>query len=154
VIALSFVFLGANYIPGLYQTIPLLLLAYVVRFVPQAVGSAKASLLQINPRIEDAARGLGRGWKGAIWSVTAPLAYPGILVGFALVFMTVVKELPITLLLRPTGMDTLATEVWTAAGSGSYGRAAAPALGLIALSAIPSILVLGRMRDIDVRGEG
>jgi len=154
VIALSFVFLGANYLLPVYQTVPLLLLAYVVRFVPQAVGSAKSSLLQINPHIEDAARGLGRVWKSAFWSVTAPLAFPGILAGFALVFMTVVKELPITLLLRPTGMDTLATDVWTAAGSGEYGRAAAPALALIALSAIPSILVLGRMRDIDVRGEG
>ena len=89
-----------------------------------------------------------------MWSVTVPLAIPGILVGFSLVFMTVVKELPITLLLRPTGMDTLATEVWTAAGSGAYGRAAAPALALIVLSAIPSILVLGRMRDVDVHGEG
>ncbi|CAN5655866.1 iron ABC transporter permease [soil metagenome] len=154
VIALSFVFLGANYLLPFYQTVPLLLLAYVVRFVPQAVGSTKSSLLQINPHIEDAARGLGKQWKSAVWSVTAPLAFPGILVGFSLVFMTVVKELPITLLLRPTGMDTLATDVWTAAGSGAYGRAAAPALALIALSAIPSILVLGRMRDIDVRGEG
>jgi iron(III) transport system permease protein len=134
--------------------VPLLLLAYMVRFVPQAIGSTKSSLLQINPRIEDAARGLGRGWKSAVWSVTIPMAFPGILAGFALVFMTVVKELPITLLLRPTGMDTLATDVWTASGSGAYGRASAPALALIALSAIPSILVLGRMRDIDVHGEG
>jgi iron(III) transport system permease protein len=153
VIALAFVFLGANYLLPLYQTVPLLLLAYVVRFVPQAVGSTKSSLLQVNPRLEDAARGLGRSWTGAVWSVTMPLAIPGMLAGFSLVFLTVVKELPITLLLRPTGMDTLATEVWTASGSGAYGRAAAPALALIVLSAIPSILVLGRMRDLDMHGE-
>jgi iron(III) transport system permease protein len=153
VIGLAFVFIGANYLPALYQTVPLLLLTYVVRFVPQAVGSTKTSLLQINPRLEDAARGLGRSWRGTLAAVTAPLALPGMIAGFSLVFLTVVKELPITLLLRPTGMDTLATEVWTAAGSGAYGRAAAPALALIAISAIPSMLVLGKARDIDMRGD-
>ncbi len=154
VIALSFVFLGANYAPQFYQTVPLLLFAYVVRFVPQAVGSTRSSLLQINPRLEDAARGLGRSWRGTLWSITVPLAVPGIMTGIVLVFLTVVKELPITLLMRPTGMDTLATDVWTAAGDFAYGRAAAPALLLILMSAIPSMLVLGRVRDVSVSGEG
>jgi iron(III) transport system permease protein len=54
------------------------------------------------------------------------------------------KELPITLLLRPTGFNTLATDVWSAAGTGQYGRAAVSALVLIALSAVPTALLVGR----------
>jgi iron(III) transport system permease protein len=144
VIALSFVFIGARYLPALYQTLPLLVVAYVVRFLPQAVGAARTSLLQVSPRLEEAARNLGRSPLGAATSVTLPLARPGILTGAALVFLTVMKELPLTLLLRPTGYDTLATSVWTATGSGSYARAAAPALLLIAISAIPTLLLLAR----------
>lgn len=154
VIALAFVFLGANYVPVLYQTVPLLLFGYVVRFVPQAAGSERSSLLQVNPRLEDAARGLGRSWSETLRQVTIPLALPGLLAGYGLVFLTVVKELPITLLLRPTGMETLATEVWTTSGSGAYGRAAGPALLLILLSAIPTILIFSRTRDVRASGDG
>ena len=153
VIGLAFVFLGANYFIDLYQTVPLLLLAYMVRFVPQAVGSTKSSLLQVSPRMEDASRGLGQGWTGTMTRVTMPIAMPGVAVGSALVFLTVVKELPMTILLRPTGMDTLATEVWTAAGDLRYGEASAPALMLILISAVPSMVVLGRMRVTKVRGD-
>lgn len=153
VIALSFVFIGANYLPSIYQTVVLLLIAYVVRFSPQAVGSVRSSLQQINPRLEEAARGLGRGPLEALRTVTLPLAWPGILAGFALVFITVAKELPITLILRPTGTNTLATDVWTAAGSGALSAASGPALVLIAVTAVPSILVFSRIRSSEVRGE-
>lgn len=60
VIALSLVFFGANYALFLYQTIFMLIFAYVVRFLPQAVGSTRASLLQVSPRLEEASRNLGR----------------------------------------------------------------------------------------------
>jgi iron(III) transport system permease protein len=151
VIALSFVFIGANYLTSFYQTFPLLILAYMVRFVPQAVGSTKTSLLQISPRLEEAARNLGRSQAGAIWTVTMPLARPGMVAGATLVFLTVVKELPITLLLSPTGTRTLATEVWTAAGSGAYGQAALPALLLMGISAIPTVVLLTRERVASMR---
>ena len=153
VVGLSFVFLGANYFPNLYQTTALLLVAYAVRFLPQAVATTRSSFLQINPRLEEAARGLGKTSVGAFLSVTAPISIPGITAGLALVFLTVVKELPITLLLRPTGSDTLATEVWSAAGAGAFGEAAAPSLVLIAISAIPAILVFGGSRETSTRGE-
>jgi iron(III) transport system permease protein len=56
----------------------------------------------------------------------------------------VLKELPITLLLRPTGFDTLATDIWDATGAGQYGRAATSALVMIGLSAIPTMILTGR----------
>ena len=144
VVALAFVFFGVR--TPIYQTMPLLIAAYVVRFLPQAVGASRLSLLQVSPRLEEAARGLGRSSLGAVARVTVPLARPGLLAGAALVFLTVVKELPITLLLRPTGFSTLATEVWTAAGTGKLGAAAAPALLLIVISAIPAALLAARDR--------
>jgi iron(III) transport system permease protein len=153
VIALSFVFLGARYLPGLYQTLPLLIVAYLVRFLPQAIGATRTSLLQISPRLEEAARGLGRSPFGAIADVTAPLAKSGIAVGAALVFLTVMKELPITLLLSPTGFRTLGTSIWTSTGSGSYGQAAGPALMLIGISLIPTLLLVVRERDGAPRGD-
>ncbi|MGA1194477.1 MAG: iron ABC transporter permease, partial [Kiritimatiellia bacterium] len=68
--------------------------------------------------------------------ITLPLLRPGLLTGFALVFMTVMKELPLTLLLSPTGFDTLATRIWSATEEALFPQAAAPALVLVALSGI------------------
>jgi iron(III) transport system permease protein len=142
VVALAFVAFGAG--TPFYQTLAMLVAACVVRFLPEAIGSTRAALLQINPRLEEAARGLGRSRAGAVASVTIPLARPGILAGAAIVLLTAMKELPATLLLSPTGWDTLAVEVWTAAGDAAYGRAAAPALLLIAAAALPMLLLAPR----------
>jgi len=60
------------------------------------------------------------------------------------VFLTCMKELPATILLRPTGMDTLATELWSRAGAGQYAGAAPYAALLIALAAVPTYLLGGR----------
>lgn len=144
VIALAFVFMGARFMLPLYQTLPLLVLALAIRLIPQGVGSIKNSLLQINPRLEDASRCLGCTIYASVRRVSWPLAWPGIAAGAALVFLTVLKELPITLLLRPTGFDTLATEIWDATGAGQFGRAATSALILIGLSAIPTMILSGR----------
>jgi iron(III) transport system permease protein len=89
---------------------------------------------------------LGRIQIGAVASVTIPLARSGILAGAALVLLTAMKELPVTLLLSPTGWDTLAVAVWTAANDAAYGEAAAPALILIAAAAVPMLLLAPRDR--------
>lgn len=145
-IGFAFVFIGANYLPRFYQTVPLMLVAYLVRFIPQAVGAIRTSLLHVNPTLEDASRGLGESSRGTLRRVTVPLALPGMSAGALLIFLTVVKELPMTLLLRPTGMETLATEVWTASNTSAFGRAAAPAMLLILISVIPALVLLDRSR--------
>lgn len=147
VIALSLVFFGANYAPFLYQTLALLIFAYAVRFLPQAVGSTRTSLLQVNPRLEEAGRNLGlSSWQ--VWlKVTLPLVRPGILAGTALVFLTTIKELPATLLLGPTGFDTLASEIWSATAEAFFAKAAAPALILVAVSSLSIAVILSQDRD-------
>ena len=141
VIALSFVFLGARYLTPFYQTLPLMIFAMSIRFIPFGVGAARTSLLQISPRLEESSRSLGRSSLATTLRITVPLAWPGISAGAALVFLSVLKELPITLLLSPTGFDTLATEIWSATDGGAFGRAAVPALALIVISAIPTLLL-------------
>ena len=149
VIALALVFFGANYATPLYQTLWLLVFAYVVRFLPQAVGATRTAVLQVNPSLEEAARGLGRGPLHVLATVTFPLIRPGILAGAALVFLTSMKELPATLLLAPTGYKTLATAIWGWAAEARYAQAAAPALLLILVSGL-SLLLLLRDRRLSV----
>lgn len=144
VVALSLVFFGANYAPVLYQTLAMLVFAYSVLYLSMAVGSVRASLLQVNPAVEEAARSLGRGSLQVLATVTLPLVRPGIVVAFAMVFLTAMKELPATLLLAPIGFRTLATEMWSATSSGFYAKAAIPALLLVGVSAIPVAILLRR----------
>jgi iron(III) transport system permease protein len=77
--------------------------------------------------------------------VTLPLARSGVAAGAALVFLSAMKELPATLILRPIGFETLATSIWRQTSVAAYSQAAPAALLLIALSA-PFLLLLWRDR--------
>ena len=134
-VALALVFFGVRAGGILYQSLALLVLAYLVRFMPYALASTRASLDTVSPRLEEAARSLGRRPLGATTSVVLPLARPGMLAGAALVFLSTVKELPATLLLRPTGFETLATEIWKGTALGAYSTVAPSALLLVGIAA-------------------
>ncbi len=145
VVAIALVFFANRvHISGvnLYQTFPLLIFAYLVRFLPQMLGPLGAALLQVNPHVEESALTLGRNPLNVLLTVTAPLIRSGWVAGVALVFLTVIKELPITLILSPTGFDTLATQIWSATEEAFYARAAAPALVLLIVSALSMIYIL------------
>ena len=144
VVALSLVFFGANYTPWLYQTIAMLVFAYTVRFLPQALGTLRTNLLQLSPRLEEAGRSLGLNRRRPLWRITLPLLRPGIWTGAALVFRTTIKDLPVTLLLSPAGFTTLATQIWSASSEAFYARAAAPALLLVTVSAFSIVVLLGQ----------
>jgi iron(III) transport system permease protein len=144
VVALAMVFLAVRYLPVIYQRTPLLIAAYAVLFLPAAMGAVRASVVQSPVVLEDVARSLGRGPVGVLRDVTLPLAAPGILAGAVLVFLTCMKELPATLLLRPTETQTLATELWTRTDVGQYAAAAPYAALLIALAAVPTLFVSQR----------
>ncbi len=144
VLGLALVYFGAAYVPFLYQTIPLLVFAYIVRFLPQSVSTVRSSLLQIDPQLVEAARTLGEPPTRAFRRVTLPLVAPGIVAGAALVFLTTMKELPATLMLHPTGFDTIVTYIWLIQASGAYGKAAVPALLLVGLSGLSIFILLSR----------
>jgi iron(III) transport system permease protein len=144
VIALALVFLGANHVPWFYQTLPMLILAYLILFIPQAVGTVRSSLLQIHPSLEEAAQSLGRGPLRVFATITLPLLRPGLLAGGAMVFLTAMKELPATLLLAPIGFKTLATVVWSSVSEAYFAAAAAPALLLVLMSSVPMTIFILR----------
>jgi iron(III) transport system permease protein len=134
-VAVALVFVGARIGSPVYQSLGLLLVAYVIRFMPYGLASTRASLDSVSPRLEEAARSLGRRPLGATTTVVLPLARSGILAGAALVFLSTIKELPATLLLKPIGFDTLATEIWKGTSVGAYSAVAPSALLLIAIAA-------------------
>lgn len=144
VVALALVFFGANFALPLYQTLPMLVLAYMILFLPQAFGSVRTSLLQVHPSLEETARSLGRTPLQVLRDITLPLVRPGLAAGAALVFLTTMKELPATLLLAPLGFDTLATEVWSAVSEAFFARAAVPALLIMVASAAPMAFLILR----------
>lgn len=141
VVALALVFFGIQYAKPMYQTMPMLLAAYVILFIPQAVGSQRVAMLQISPRLEEAGRSLGKRPFTVFRQITFPLLRPGILAGGALVFLTSMKELPATLILSPMGFSTLATQIWTNINEAFFARAALPTLLLILLSSLPLTLL-------------
>jgi iron(III) transport system permease protein len=153
VIALSLVFFAARYASPVYQTLALLVFAYVVRFFPQGLSGVESALERVSPRYEEASRGLGRGPLQTLALVTVPLVRSGVLAGAALVFLSAMKELPATLLLRPIGFETLATEIWKLTQVGAYSQAALPALMLIAVSA-PVLYLLSSSRRFESGGSG
>ena len=141
VVALALVFFATRVLPAAYQTLGLLVFAFLVLFLPLATGSLRSSLAQVSPNIEEAARSLGRSPVRVLATVTLPLIAGGTLAGGALVFLTAIKELPATLILAPTGFETLATEIWSATSVGFFERGAIPSLVLLAVSA-PSLWLL------------
>ncbi|WNG85183.1 iron ABC transporter permease [Mycobacterium sp. ITM-2016-00317] len=141
VIAISMVSLGVLLLRPIYQREPLLILAYTVLFVPMAIGSIRAAVEAAPIRLEEVARSLGRGPVRAFGTVTARVALPGIAAGAALVLLTCMKELPVTLLLHPTGTDTLATRLWGYSSVSDYASAAPYAAALLLFAAVPTALL-------------
>ena len=146
VIGIALVYFGSNFAPAIYPTVGLLIFAYVVRFLPQAVGITRSAVLQVDDRYLEAARTLNTTRFGTFRRVTLPLIVPGIVAGGGLVFLTTIKELPATLMLQPAGLETLVTVIWHADRSLNYAQAAVPALILIVLSGLSMLIIIRQER--------
>ncbi|MDO5061120.1 MAG: iron ABC transporter permease [Actinomycetaceae bacterium] len=147
VLALAMVSLTLQLVPDIYQTIVALLFTYVILFIPKSVGAARASFAQLPVQVEETARTLGDS-KLAVWvKLSLPNAWPGIAAGWLLVMTSVMKELPATLMLRPTGTVTLATELWNASSISAYGAAAPIGVALVALGVVPTLLLAASVKQ-------
>ena len=148
VVALALVFFGIRYAEPLYQSMTMLIVAYVVLFLPVALGGLRTALLQVHPHLEEAARTMGKTPVRAFLSVTLPILRPGIITSLALVFLVTMKELPATLILGPTGFSTLATQTWSDATAALLSRSAFAALILVGASAVPmAAMIYWERRD-------
>ncbi len=144
VVAISMVFIGVRVLRPVYLEAPLLVLAYVALFLPLAVGGIRASAEQIPPGLDDVARSLGGSPMSVVRRVNLPLIAPGVAAATALVTLAAMKELPVTMLLRPTGSETLATRLWTYTTVSDYAGAGPYALAIIVFVAIPTAMATGR----------
>jgi iron(III) transport system permease protein len=150
-IALALIIVSIRYVRPLYQTTPLLVLAYALLSMPLALVATRAALAQAPVQLEQVSRSLGhRPWKTFV-RVTLPLILPGLGAAAALVFLATITELTATLLLAPIGMETLATAFWGSTRSLAYAQAAPYALCMIVLSAPPAYLLT---RKLGSRGAG
>jgi len=142
VVAFALGYFAERYAGGFgYQTAPLLVAAYAILFFPLALVGVSAALAHAPATLEDVGRSLGYGRLGVFARVTLPLIGPGVAAAFSLVFLAAVTELTATLLLIPTGAQTLATQFWAYEQNLSYGQAAPFALVIIGIAAVPSYVV-------------
>jgi iron(III) transport system permease protein len=146
VVALALVFFAVRYARFAYQSAAVLVTAYAVMFFPRALVAVRASLARVPPALEEVARALGQRPPAVLMRVTLPLIAPGLLAAFFLVFLTAVTELTATLVLVPTGVQTLATQFWAYSTDLAYGAAAPFAAAMLATSVVP-IYLLGRWFD-------
>lgn len=128
--------------PGLVLSgsIAALVYVYVIRFLAVSHSSLDAAMRKRGDTMLDAGRVLGvKGWS-LFWRVDLPTLMPAILSAATLVFVEIVKELPATLLLRPLGVETLATVVYARANVSLFAEAALPALSIVLIGLVPVIL--------------
>jgi iron(III) transport system permease protein len=143
VIALSVSYFSERYGDGIgYQSAAMLVLCYAIMFFPLALVGIRASVAQAPAGLEDIARSLGKRRLAVFWQVTRPLVAPGLAAAFCLVFLSAVTELTATLILVPTGVQTLATQFWNYQQNLAYGQAAPFALLMIAIAAVPSYVIV------------
>jgi iron(III) transport system permease protein len=144
-LALAFWTLQAPWpLAALYQTQALLVFAYVVHFGSQALRAAQVAVAAVPGRLDDAARMLGASRFRRLRTVELPLATPGLLAGAGLVLLSVMKELPATLLLAPPGFETLATRIWNATEDAFLADASLAALLLLLVSGLLTWLLVVR----------
>ena len=141
VAALAVLVLFTSFVPFLYGSVLILVVAYVIHFLPAGLQSLEPAIQQVTPNLEEAGRTLGLRASDTIRRITLPLIRNGFLAAWVLMFLQTMKELPATLLLRPVGFDTLAIRVWLEA-SEEYYQLAAPSALLIVILSLPALLLL------------
>jgi iron(III) transport system permease protein len=148
-VALAMVFwsINAPILDRLYQTVPLLIFAYVIHFGAQSMRASQVAVGAMPMRLDDAARVLGAGRFRRFVTIELPVMAPGLLAGAGLVLLSVMKELPATLLLAPPNFETLATEIWTSLEGGFLAQVGLASLVLVVLSGVLTWLLVVRRSD-------
>lgn len=145
--ALAFVFFSLRGVPFLYQTLWLLVLAYALHFLAEAIGPLRSSLHQTPLRLEEAARSLGHPPLSVFLRILLPLLRPGLVASAAFVFLSAMKELPLTFVLAPIGFETLATNAWSYTSEALFAEAAPYALAILAVSGLFVGFLLNTLED-------
>ncbi len=141
VIALGIISVLLSQLPILYGGLAALVIAVVIRFLPLAVQTQDAAMAQLTPSIEQMGRSLGAGPLENLWRVVLPMIRGGMATAWVLVFIDTLKELPATLILRPTGFDTLPVRIWIEASEEML-ELAAPAALMLVIGTLPVLWIM------------
>jgi len=125
-------------------TLLVMLLAYAVRFLAVGFGPTDSGLHRITRNIDEAARVMGTGTLSLLSRVHLPMLRASLFTAAALAFVDIMKEMPITLMTRPFGWDTLAVRVFEMTSEGEWERAALPSVAIILAGLVPIIFLAGR----------
>jgi iron(III) transport system permease protein len=125
-------------------TLLVMLLAYAVRFLAVGFGPVDSGLQRITRNIDEAARVMGTNTYALLSRVHLPMLKASLFTAAALAFVDIMKEMPITLMTRPFGWDTLAVRVFEMTSEGEWERAALPSVAIILAGLVPIIFLAGR----------
>lgn len=132
---------GIRLSPFIQGSLGLMIAAYVIRFLAAGFGSIDSAMQRITPSVGEAARTLGVNGLSLLRRVYLPMLNKGLMTGAILVLVDVMKEMPITLMMRPFGWDTLAVKIYEYTSEGEWELAAIPALVLILVGLLPVLLL-------------
>jgi iron(III) transport system permease protein len=132
----------------LQGTLLAMLIAYLARFLAVGAGPVESGLERIHRHLDEVAALLGLRGIARLRRVHLPLLRGSLFAAGILVFVDLMKELPITLMTRPFGFDTLAVRVFEMAAEGEWQRAALPALLIVAVGVVPVVLLARRATHV------
>jgi iron(III) transport system permease protein len=121
--------------------------AYLVRFLAAGFNAVDSAMHRVTPSIDEASRLMGLRGPAILARVHLPMLKGGILTAATLVFVDVMKEMPITLMTRPFGWDTLSVKIFELTSEGEWERAALPAVTLVLAGLLPLILMTKYAED-------
>ncbi|HKL27439.1 MAG TPA: iron ABC transporter permease [Desulfuromonadales bacterium] len=131
----------------LQGTLLIMLLAYLVRFLAAGFKAVDGAMHRVTPSIDEAARLAGYRGLHLLAKIHLPMLRGGLLTAFTLVFVDVMKEMPITLMTRPFGWDTLAVKIFELTSEGEWERASLPALTLLLTGLVPIIILMRKSEE-------
>ncbi len=146
--AIALAWVASHYVPSLYESVPLLVFAYAILFVPFGVVSLRATFAQVEPAVEECARSLGLSGFRTFWRVTLPISRPGMGAAGVLVFAFAVGDLSTTLVLLPPGMHTLSTQFWSNSSTVAFAAAAPYAAVLVGIALVATYVLMSRFGKV------
>ncbi len=141
VAAISLSSFAGHHLRSLYESFPLLVVAYAILYTPLAVVALRVTLSQIDPGAINSARTLGSGQLNTFLRVRLPVARNGILAAWVLVLVFSIGDLSTTQVMLPPGSTTLATQFWANSSTVAFAVAAPYALVMVAIASIAAILI-------------
>lgn len=152
VIGLALMVLSLNYASSLFGTMWILLLAYVIRFLPYGMQYNSTSMMQMHKELEESAQMSGAGWGRTFISVVLPLLKPGLVAGWLFVMIVSMRELSSSILLYSPGNEVFATVVWELWEAGQFVELCA--LGVMFVCALLTITLIAQLvaRRYGVKG--